>query len=178
MVTTPATSTVIDTTPCVAPPPFTAVELRTAACAHLPTGWWFPERGEGTDNHGALARGLCAACPLRERCLEAAVARSEPHGIWGAAGEGRRRVLRRAWRRGADAWAAAAGAHWRSVDGCPELGDAELLAGRAAGGCGRASTYGRGCRCGSCSLAKALDAERRRLRQGAGRGRGRRAVAA
>jgi WhiB family transcriptional regulator, redox-sensing transcriptional regulator len=29
------------------------------------------------------AKGLCRGCPLREACLEAAVQRHEPWGVWG-----------------------------------------------------------------------------------------------
>lgn len=29
------------------------------------------------------ARALCAGCPLRETCLDGAVSRQEPYGIWG-----------------------------------------------------------------------------------------------
>ncbi len=30
-----------------------------------------------------LAKELCAACPVREECLSAALERGEPHGVWG-----------------------------------------------------------------------------------------------
>jgi WhiB family transcriptional regulator, redox-sensing transcriptional regulator len=30
-----------------------------------------------------LAKQLCAACPVRERCLSEALQRGEPHGVWG-----------------------------------------------------------------------------------------------
>ena len=30
-----------------------------------------------------LAKELCAACPVREECLSAALQRGEPHGVWG-----------------------------------------------------------------------------------------------
>ena len=42
------------------------------------------------------ARALCARCPVREECLESALASGEPHGIWGGLNElQRRRLLRR-----------------------------------------------------------------------------------
>ncbi|WP_407445477.1 WhiB family transcriptional regulator [Rhodococcus sp. (in: high G+C Gram-positive bacteria)] len=30
-----------------------------------------------------LAKSLCTGCPVRARCLEAALARREPWGVWG-----------------------------------------------------------------------------------------------
>ena len=29
------------------------------------------------------AKALCAQCPLRHECLEGAIARREPYGVWG-----------------------------------------------------------------------------------------------
>ncbi|WP_310963660.1 WhiB family transcriptional regulator [Nocardioides terrisoli] len=29
------------------------------------------------------AKRLCAGCPVREMCLAGAIARAEPHGVWG-----------------------------------------------------------------------------------------------
>lgn len=34
-------------------------------------------------NEMAAAKSLCAACPVARTCLEGAIARSEPWGIWG-----------------------------------------------------------------------------------------------
>ena len=31
----------------------------------------------------ARAKALCAECPVREACFEAALARHEPYGVWG-----------------------------------------------------------------------------------------------
>jgi hypothetical protein len=132
-------------------------ELRVAGCRNLPPEWWFPEREAGADNHGRLAKTICAACPAREACLGAAVARGESWGIWGAAGEARRRVLRRAMSEGAEAYAAVAAAHWRAVDGCREPDDAQILAGHSGGSHGHRSTYARGCRCGACEQDTSFD---------------------
>ncbi|MCX6428385.1 MAG: WhiB family transcriptional regulator [Actinobacteria bacterium] len=30
-----------------------------------------------------VAKGLCTACPVRAQCLEAALSRQEPCGVWG-----------------------------------------------------------------------------------------------
>ncbi len=31
----------------------------------------------------ATAKDICAACPVRQQCLAAALDRREPHGVWG-----------------------------------------------------------------------------------------------
>ena len=31
----------------------------------------------------ALAKSLCAGCPVRQQCLDAAISRQEPCGVWG-----------------------------------------------------------------------------------------------
>jgi len=31
----------------------------------------------------ARAKGVCTACPVRQGCLEGALARREPYGVWG-----------------------------------------------------------------------------------------------
>jgi WhiB family redox-sensing transcriptional regulator len=55
--------------------------LRDARCrsAGVPTGIFFSEDlGEIT-----RAKAICAECPVMLSCLEAAVARGEPWGVWG-----------------------------------------------------------------------------------------------
>ena len=42
-----------------------------------------------------LAKKLCANCPVREDCLEAALARHESYGIWGGLNELERRAFLR-----------------------------------------------------------------------------------
>lgn len=42
---------------------------------------------------------ICAACPVREACLEHALSRPETFGVWGGATERRRRSMRAARRR-------------------------------------------------------------------------------
>jgi len=53
-----------------------------AACARLgvPTGVFF------SDDLGDIAQAklICAECPVMESCLEGAIRRSEPWGVWGA----------------------------------------------------------------------------------------------
>ena len=40
---------------------------------------WFAESPTDVE----FAKALCAACPLAEMCLESALARREPWGVWG-----------------------------------------------------------------------------------------------
>lgn len=52
------------------------VELPCQAdCGQL----WFAERPEEIES----AKALCQECPLREQCLEGALSRAEPWGVWG-----------------------------------------------------------------------------------------------
>ncbi|MFB0617289.1 WhiB family transcriptional regulator [Streptomyces sp. AGS-58] len=41
------------------------------------------------------AKSVCARCPVIEECLKAAMARSEPNGVWGGLDKDERRILRR-----------------------------------------------------------------------------------
>lgn len=40
---------------------------------------WFAEGAADVER----AKSLCAACPLRHECLQGAIAREEPWGVWG-----------------------------------------------------------------------------------------------
>lgn len=40
---------------------------------------WFAERPDDVER----AKSLCARCPLQEQCLDGALARREPWGVWG-----------------------------------------------------------------------------------------------
>jgi WhiB family redox-sensing transcriptional regulator len=53
---------------------------------------FFPSDGVGVEQ----ARRICADCPVKEPCLEYALAYRIDHGVWGGASEReRRRILRR-----------------------------------------------------------------------------------
>ena len=63
---------------------------------------FFPERGESA----GPARQVCAACPVRQPCLDYAITNRITHGVWGGLTERERRALQsrwvRAWRRDRD----------------------------------------------------------------------------
>lgn len=63
-----------------------------AACAGYDTSWFFPE----DEDSAAEAKALCAGCPVRDACLDYAMAHREDEGIWGGlTGSERRRMRRR-----------------------------------------------------------------------------------
>ena len=51
------------------------------------------EKKEERDAREAQAKAVCARCPVRQECLEFALAVREPHGIWGGLNETERRRL-------------------------------------------------------------------------------------
>jgi len=61
-----------------------------AACRGADLDLFFPGRGESAEP----ARRVCAACPVREPCLDYALRHGITHGIWGGLAERDRRALR------------------------------------------------------------------------------------
>ncbi len=57
-----------------------------------------------------LAKAACAACPVREECLEFAIATIQNDGVWGGTTEDERRLIKRARRAAARRAAARAAA--------------------------------------------------------------------
>lgn len=61
------------------------IDLPTAADATLPCqesqdgDLWFAERGEDVER----AKTMCRQCPIKRECLDGAIARREPWGVWG-----------------------------------------------------------------------------------------------
>jgi WhiB family redox-sensing transcriptional regulator len=51
---------------------------------------FYPEKD---GDNGRAARRVCAACPVRDTCLEDALEREEPHGIWGGMSAQQRRAI-------------------------------------------------------------------------------------
>ncbi len=62
-----------------------------ALCAQTDPEAFFPEKGGSTRE----AKRVCARCPVRQQCLEYAVAHDERFGIWGGLSERERRRLKR-----------------------------------------------------------------------------------
>ena len=62
-----------------------------AACKGPQAAVFFPpahlERKEEREERERRAKAICAACPVREPCLEYALDIREPHGIWGGLNE-------------------------------------------------------------------------------------------
>lgn len=61
-------------------------------CTSVPPEVFFPSDGVGVE----VARRICADCPVKEPCLEHALAERIDHGVWGGTSEReRRRILKR-----------------------------------------------------------------------------------
>jgi len=69
------------------------------SCRKLDTGLFFPI-GQTGDAEVKIARAkkVCAACPVRQQCLEFAITTNQEYGVWGGHSEDERRVVRRQWR--------------------------------------------------------------------------------
>ena len=62
-----------------------------AACKGVEPDIFYP----ATDDEAEVAKAVCAICPVRQPCLEYALASRERDGVWGGATEKeRRRILR------------------------------------------------------------------------------------
>ena len=59
-------------------------------CAGVDPDLFFPSRGEDTSD----AKAVCAACTVREACLDYALTTREKFGIWGGLSERERRRIR------------------------------------------------------------------------------------
>lgn len=68
----------------------------SSSCRDQPLELFFPS-GFSVEARDAArtAKGICGSCPVRERCLEFALATLQDHGIWGGLDEEERRVVRR-----------------------------------------------------------------------------------
>ena len=72
------------------PATFAARWRERAACRGADLGLFFPGRGESAEP----ARRVCAACPVREPCLDYALRHGITYGIWGGLADRDRRALR------------------------------------------------------------------------------------
>lgn len=64
---------------------------REAACRDLDTDVFFPL----AEADAGPAKAVCAACPVRDECLEFALATRQGDGVWGGLTETERRRLGR-----------------------------------------------------------------------------------
>ena len=64
---------------------------QAAACRGLDTAVFFPANEEDV----GPAKAVCERCPVREQCLEWALATRQNDGVWGGLTETERRRLRR-----------------------------------------------------------------------------------
>jgi WhiB family transcriptional regulator, redox-sensing transcriptional regulator len=65
--------------------------LALRKCRDMPVKTFFPSDAAGVE----LARRICVGCPVRERCLEYALANRIDQGVWGGTSERQRRRLQR-----------------------------------------------------------------------------------
>jgi len=68
-----------------------------AACRGLDPEIFYPV----SDEDAGAAKAICAECPVREACLEYALANRERDGVWGGATERERRRMIRQRRKSA-----------------------------------------------------------------------------
>lgn len=77
-----------------------------AACSGLDTDIFFP----ASEQDAGAAKAVCAGCPVRDACLEWALASRQEDGVWGGLTDNERRRLRRRRRDAARRSAAASAA--------------------------------------------------------------------
>lgn len=66
---------------------------KRAACRGIDVEIFYPATDE--DDDAEPAKAVCAECPVRQTCLEHALAHREREGVWGGTTEReRRRILR------------------------------------------------------------------------------------
>jgi WhiB family redox-sensing transcriptional regulator len=76
---------------CALSPVKNMVWKQLAACRGVEPEIFYPV----TDEEAEEAKAICAACPVREMCLDFALGNRERDGVWGGATEReRRRILR------------------------------------------------------------------------------------
>lgn len=68
-----------------------------AACQGIDAEIFYPS----TDEEGEAAKAICGVCPVRETCLEYALANREREGVWGGLNERERRRVSRQRRKSA-----------------------------------------------------------------------------
>jgi WhiB family redox-sensing transcriptional regulator len=66
-----------------------------AACTGQSTHLFYPSKHHKADR----AKAICARCPVRQQCLDEAIARADHNGIWGGCSPEERKLISRARRR-------------------------------------------------------------------------------
>ena len=67
-----------------------------ALCRGVDAGIFHPADEEDDETVSEPAKAICRQCPVREACLEHAIAVREKHGVWGGlTSRERRRLIRR-----------------------------------------------------------------------------------
>jgi WhiB family redox-sensing transcriptional regulator len=64
-----------------------------AACTGVDSELFFPVSED--ESASEAAKAICAQCPVREACLQYALATNQTAGVWGGLDSGERRRLRR-----------------------------------------------------------------------------------
>jgi len=77
--------------------PSTAIWRKRAACRGIDPEVFYP----ATDEDAEEAKAICATCPVRQACLEHALAHREREGVWGGTTERERRRIHRQRRKSA-----------------------------------------------------------------------------
>lgn len=67
------------------PEPLDVPVFKNAACAGLPTEWWFPEKDGGGQTRRTTAKAIqiCNSCDEQRKCADFAIDNPSVHGIWG-----------------------------------------------------------------------------------------------
>jgi WhiB family redox-sensing transcriptional regulator len=62
--------------------------VKHAACKDMSSNVFFSQRGESTEP----AKQVCENCPVKEPCLDYALANNETIGVWGGMSRRQRRI--------------------------------------------------------------------------------------
>lgn len=54
----------------------------SASCSSTDPEIFFPEKGRKSERETQIAKSICRECPVKQQCLEYALAYPDTHGIW------------------------------------------------------------------------------------------------
>ncbi len=66
--------------------------MADASCRHSSPDLFFPGEDQAAMNE---AKRICAACPVKQPCLDYALDNIIKHGVWGGLSEKQRRAIRK-----------------------------------------------------------------------------------